>query len=231
MEDVIKLLATPVYGMSQVDRLLGLPGGTAMRWIDGYSRGGRRYDPIVRLAPTGDDIVTWGELSEARFLAEFRNAGVPIIRLRPAVDRLRERFNVLYPLAYARPFIDPLGREVVQRVQVEVGLERQLQLVVVRDNQLVLSLPAADYVEAVHFNDAGVVEWIQPEKELDQVRMHPQRQFGVPAVRSVPTAVIAEMYRAGDGIDLIASLYNLTADQVEQALRYELGGGRPSRAA
>ena len=92
MNEVKDLLARPVYGMAQVDRVLALRSGTARRWIDGYARGGRTYPPVVRLTTTGDDIVTWGEFAETRFLAEFRDAGVPLTRMRPAVERLRERF-------------------------------------------------------------------------------------------------------------------------------------------
>ena len=53
MGDVIGLLDRDVFGMGQVDRLLGLSSGTACRWIDGYSRRGRRYEPLVRMATTG----------------------------------------------------------------------------------------------------------------------------------------------------------------------------------
>ena len=39
MSETINLLERDVYGLSQVDRLLGLKGGTAKRWIEGYTRG------------------------------------------------------------------------------------------------------------------------------------------------------------------------------------------------
>jgi hypothetical protein len=42
---VIDLLSRPVYGLSQVDALLGLRPGTARRWIDGYERAGRSIPP------------------------------------------------------------------------------------------------------------------------------------------------------------------------------------------
>jgi hypothetical protein len=35
MNDVIDLLERPVYGLPQVDRILGLPTGTARRWSRG----------------------------------------------------------------------------------------------------------------------------------------------------------------------------------------------------
>src|SRR5262245_50114045 len=113
----IDLLARPVYGMAQVDRILGLHPGTAQRWIDGYTRAGRQYAPVVRVDSTGEDRVTWGEFSETRLLAEFRGAGARMIRMRPAVEKLREDLDTPYPLAFARPWVDPNGRELVLRAQ------------------------------------------------------------------------------------------------------------------
>ncbi len=102
MVSVVHFLDRPVYGLGQVDRVLGLPGGTARRWIDGYTRAGKRYPPVVREEPTGDEAVTWGEFVETRLLAEYRDAGVPIVRMRPAIDKLREALAAPYPLASAR---------------------------------------------------------------------------------------------------------------------------------
>jgi uncharacterized protein (DUF433 family) len=50
----------------------------------------------------------------------------------------------------------------------------------------------------------------------------PLRQFGIPVVRCVPTEVIAEQFRAGDPAEMIARLYELTQQQAEAALRYEM---------
>jgi uncharacterized protein (DUF433 family) len=212
--------------MAQVDRILQLPSGTARRWIDGYERGGKTYEPVVRITSTGDGLVTWGEFTEARLLSEFRDAGVPMRRMRPAVDRLRETFDQLHPLAHALPWLETQGRELVLRVQDEIGLESRLQLVVVRNDQLVLTTRADRFVRSVEWDDDGAVRRLHPLPELDRVVLDPLRQFGEPVVRSVPTAVIAEQVRAGDRIAMIAELYELTEEEVEQAIRYELLRGR-----
>jgi hypothetical protein len=62
-----------------------LPG--ARRWINGYERSGKHYEPILRIIPRDIPWVTWGEFVEARILAEFRDRDkVPNTRLRAAVD-------------------------------------------------------------------------------------------------------------------------------------------------
>lgn len=222
---LVDLLERPTYGMSQVDRLLALSSGTARRWIDGYVRGGRTYPPVVRVEATGDELVTWGEFVETRLLAEYRNAGVPIIQMRPAIERLRETFNTRYPLALARPFA--AGKELVYQAQEDVNLSPELRLVVIRNGQAILTNPAESFVKSVDFGDGdtGVVR-LRPFQEIGDVVIDPLRQFGEPAVRSVRTEIIAEQVRAGEEIDTICDLYELTRRQVEAALRYELKTGR-----
>jgi uncharacterized protein (DUF433 family) len=221
MREPVNLLDRPVYGTAQVDRLLALAPGTARRWIDGYQRAGRRYPPVVRVEPTGDEVVTWGEFVETRLLSEYREAGVPMVKMRPAVERLRETYRTRYPLAYARPFVH--DRELVMEMQESVHLDRGLHLVVVRNDQLVLTQPAEKFFKSAEFNGAGdAVARLRPIAEISEVLLDPLRQFGEPVVRSVRTEIIAEQVRAGEPIDTIAKIYELPRQSVEAALRYEL---------
>lgn len=217
------LLDRAIYSYADVDRLVGLRAGTASRWLEGYERQGRFYDPVLRPEPTGSDVVTWGEMVEARLLAEFRDLTVPVQRMRPAIVKLRAEFG-RYPLAHARPLLDVEGRELVQVVQQEVGLARDLQLVVVRDGQFVLTDAAQRFSSAVDYVEyaGNVAGLIRPEQRTPDVVMDPLRTFGQPAVRNVRTEALAEDYRAGTSRDDLADLYDLTLEQVDEAIRFEL---------
>ncbi|MGH8907016.1 MAG: DUF433 domain-containing protein [Egibacteraceae bacterium] len=217
------LLDRAVYGMAEVDRLLRLPAGTARRWIDGYERGGRVYPPVIRGEPTGDELVTWGEFVETRLLAAYRDKGVPLVRMRPAIQRLRAELGVEHPLAWAKPYVG--GRDLVARVQDETGLERRFFLVELRTGQLVLGAQAEQFVSSVEFTDPtdGYVERIRPLGRHSSVVIDPLRSFGDPAVRSVPTSVIAEEFRAGDAPESIAAGFELELRDVYDALRFEMG--------
>lgn len=227
MNQVVDLLERPVYGLAQVDRILGLRAGTARRWIDGYRRDGRDYPPVVRDETTGNDIATWGEFVETRLLAEYRDSGVPLIRMRPAVDKLRDELNTPYPLASARTWLDVEGQELVRRVQEEVSLDEHLALVVVRTGQRVLdwTKPADDFRRSVEWsgeNGSAQPRRIQPMRDIKDVVIDPLRGFGEPVVRGVRTEIIGELIRAGDSPDMIAELYELPRQTVDAAVRYEL---------
>lgn len=225
MSRVTRLVDRPVYSMSQVDRILGLHGGTARRWIDGYDRGGKSYPPVIREQRTNDDTATWGEFVETRLLAEFRDAGVPMVRMRPAVQRLREELETQYPLASARTWLQLEGRELVRRVQDSVGLDRGLQLVVVRNNQQLLWSPHAETFRTSLDWSPGAEpepERLHPMADVPDVQVDPLRGYGEPVVRNVPTEVIAELIRAGETPDSVAEMYELDRNLVDAAVRYEL---------
>lgn len=223
----VSLLDRRVYGLSGVDRLLALPPGTARRWIDGYDRGGVHYPPVIRAERTRDEGVTWGEFVETRLLAEFRARGASLHRLRPAVVRLREEFGE-YPLVHARPFLDVDGRELVRRIQREVGLRGHEMLVVVRSGQAMMSAPVQCFVEDLRYvgETDREVSAVVPVQFGGLVTLDPLHQYGRPVVRAVPTDVVAEQFRAGESTEMIAEEFDLTVAQVEQALRFELSLAR-----
>lgn len=218
---VVDLLERPVYSLVQVDRLLALHPGTARRWLEGYERLGKTYPPVVRLQPSGSEIVTWGEFVETRLLSEYRDKGVPMVRMRPAIELLRERFETKYPLATARPYAG--GQELLLQIQEKVGLESALRLVVVRSGQYAFTPPVEHFLSAVEWSEPteGIVLRLHPLTGNPVVVVDPLRQFGEPVVRSVQTEVIAEQFDAGASVEAIAELYELTRHEVEAALRYE----------
>lgn len=227
MDNVIHLLERPTYGVGQVDRILGLHAGTARRWIDGYRRGGKTYPPVIRQESTGDEIATWGEFIETRLLAEYRDAGVPLIRMRPAIEVLREELNTPYPLASARTWLEVDSRDLVRRAQEKVDLDPSLSLVVVRERQQPLwSKPADEFRRSLEWTPENgktrEIRLLRPVADIEHVTIDPLRGFGEPVVRGVRTEVIAELVRAGDSPEMIAEMYELPRSWIDQAVRYEL---------
>jgi uncharacterized protein (DUF433 family) len=226
MGEVIELLDRPTYGLAQIDSLLGLRGGTARRWIDGYTRSGKPYAPVVREHHTGEEIATWGEFVETRLLAEYRNAGVPMIRMRPAVEALRQELKVPYPLASARTWLRPEGRDLVRVIQEKVELDPHLALVVVATGQtLAWSAEADRFRAAIDWTDDtddAEPRLLRPAAGISEVVVDPLRGFGEPVVRGVRTEIIRELVQAGESQDTIAETYELPRESVEAAVRYEL---------
>jgi uncharacterized protein (DUF433 family) len=76
--------------------------------------------------------------------------------------------------------------------------------------------------------DSGVVVRLHPRPGIPEVVVDPERLSGEPTVRGVPTAVLAEMFHAGDSTDQLAEWYELDRSQIEDTLRYEQRASTPA---
>lgn len=220
---VTSMLDREVYVYAEVDRLIGLPSGTAKRWINGYERGGKAYEPILRVAPRDTQWVTWGEFVEARMLAEYRDRRkVPIARQREAIERLRVMFNLRYPLAYLRPFLSAHDRELTMTGD-EVGLPDAEM--VIRTGQALLGdarwLAEAATLSHDDLGEAVIVE-LPVDSEFPDIVVNPTRYSGQPTFvgRRVSPVTIAGMANSGERPEDLAADFGLSLQQVKDAIGY-----------
>ena len=110
---------TLLYGIGEAAGYLAVPPSTLTTWAYGYERrraGARNATapPIVtavRPERPGDPAVPFIGLAEAYALAAFRHAGVPMQRIRPAIDVLGRELGLEHALASRRLYTD--GAEVL----------------------------------------------------------------------------------------------------------------------
>ncbi|MDZ7882211.1 MAG: DUF433 domain-containing protein [Mycobacterium sp.] len=220
---VASMLDREVYVYAEVDRLVGLRGGTARRWINGYERSGTVHEPILRIVPRDTAWVTWGEFVEVRMLAEFRDIkNVPTRRLRAAIDSLRRTYRPDYPLAYLKTFLDVHARDLTISGE-EVGLPDEE--VVVRTGQRLLGDAKwlAD-VAVLEHDDEGepLIAQLPADKDFPEIVINPARLSGQPTFvgSRVSPVTIAGMANGGVPHEDLAADYGLSLSQIQQALDY-----------
>lgn len=215
------ILERAVYGVSEAAGLLGLRPDRARAWLDGYERSGVRYPPVIRVEPTGEDVVTWGEFVELGYLREYRRKGVPLQQLRPVIDELRREFKTPYPLATTRPYI--YGKEMVLEVQERHDLPTPIAIVVRSGQQILLADAAKQFFKKVEFDASspGPIQRIRPAGLASPVVIDPLVRFGRPVVSGVSTERLWELSDAGEPIEEIAAGYELPVEEVRAAVAYE----------
>lgn len=215
------LLERPVYGVVEAAGLLGLRSDRTRAWLDGYTRGGVKYPPVIRPERSGEELVTWGEFVELGYLREYRRKGVPLQRLRPVIEALRREFDTPYPLATARPYI--YERELVLEFQQQSDLPGAIAIVVRTGQGLMLSAEAKRFFTKVEFDDAGAGEALRlsPAGRASPVVIDPLVRFGRPAVSGVATDRLWELFDAGEPLAEIAAGYELDIGDVRAAVAYE----------
>lgn len=217
----MSILERPVYGVSEAAALLGLRTDRARAWLDGYARRGADYAPVIRVEPTGDDTVTWGEFVELGYLREYRRKGVPLQRLRPVIDELRRRFATPYPLATAKPYV--LGKELVLELQERNDIPPAIAIVIRSGQQVLLADDASRFFKKVEFDSPGDgdVRRMHPAGLASPVVIDPLVRFGRPAVLGVATERFWELFDAGESVEQIAGGYEMDEGLVRAAIAYE----------
>ena len=95
---------------------------------------------------------TWAEFVEAALLQSYRREhDVPLKELRDFIERLREEFQVPYPLADRRPYVGS-GRLPLVDLQDRSHLDPEFCLVAVANGQIVLTAPGEEFYERVDWS-------------------------------------------------------------------------------
>ena len=228
----IDRFGTPLYTITEASHYLGVPDSTFRTWAKGYVR--RSADRhVVR----GGPIVTTLEgqssrsasipfvgLAEALVLAAIRKAGVPLQRIRPVLDLLREELGVDHVLASKSLYTD--GAELLYDFAEQSGDSPEAasprQLVVVRHGQHVFNEVIDQYLHRVDFASDGYAQVIQlPGYGVAEVVADPRRGFGQPTFKRGGAKVedALGMFWAGESLADVAAEYGVPESELEDALR------------
>lgn len=235
-----QVLEMPLYGVLEASRYLQIPENTLRSWVAGRSyplRSGetRRSVPIIEL-PTPDECrLSFTNLTEAHVLdAMRRQYGVELPQIRRAVEYLRRQFSTRHPLVRHEMLTD--GKHLF----VEAAGIRDV-INASRGGQLAMRDLVGLHLRRVEWDEHGLVARLYPftrsrrmptESAMPPcvVTMDPRIEFGRPILKgsAVPTAVIADRYKAGESVADLADDYGEDPLNIEEAIRCEL---QPARAA
>ncbi|QGN31695.1 DUF433 domain-containing protein [Microlunatus sp. Gsoil 973] len=217
----VAVLDREMYTEASAARLLRLAQPTLHYWLEGGTRRGKTYQPIIRAEATGSNRVTWAEFIEAGLVRQYRRVHhVPMAELRAVIEYLRDKMGVPYPLAHATPYVS--GRQLLMSAQEHAGLDADFALVAPVSGQYVLLPPAETFFQRVTWGADLALQWRPDERADSPVTIDPDVRFGTPAVGGISTEILYEQSQSGEDESDLAELFNLTVPQVRWALSYEL---------
>lgn len=213
--------------MTEAAHYLRVPVTTLRAWCTGQDyrvRGQtRRYHQVIRLDGSGREGLSFLNLVEAHVLSGLRRVHhVPLPKIRRTLDWVSRQLKLSRPLAEARFATDGVNLYVdhlAQLVDVEKGA------------QVVMREVIGSYLRRVERDGAGVPVKLYPftrkEPSTDTGRavvIDPAVAFGRPVLAGtrVPTAILADRFKAGDALQDLADDYRTTPQAIEEALRCEL---------
>jgi len=217
----------PAYSISEAAHYLGVPTSTLRSWFAGqtYHHDGerRQFHAVIRPADPKSHSLSFSNLVEAYVLTAIRrkhHIGLPTIR--------RSINYLVKKLGSKRPLLE----EQFATHGADLFVERVGQIINLSKNgQIEMADLIRAYLERVERDAKGVPIKLypfmrsQPPREQPRtVVIDPRVSFGRPVVAGtgIPTAVLAEQFKAGDTVPVLAKDYGASEEAVWDAIRCEL---------
>lgn len=231
LDRVDRVRRTPAYPFVEAAHYLNLPVSTLRAWCLGqdYSadRKTKRFVALIRLDGSGHEGLSFLNLVEAHVLSAIRRTHhIPLWKVREALSFVARRLKVERPLSDlsfqtdgVQLFVEELGRIVN----------------VTRHGQLEIQQDFLAHLQRIERDPRAVPIKLFPYTRLEEglsepapVEIDPTIQFGRPVVRgrAIPTAVLADRFKAGESLQSLSEDLELAKELIEDAIRCEL-----SRAA
>ena len=217
----------PAYSIPEAAHYLGLPASTLRSWFVGqrYLHGGKRrqFQAVITPADPDGRSLSFSNLVEAYVLTAIRrkhHIGLPTIRR--GLDYLTKRLGSKRPLLQEQ-FATRGAELFVERLGEIINLSK--------NGQIEMAELIRAYLERVERDAKGVPIKLfpfmrsQPPREQPRtVVIDPRVSFGRPVIAgtAIPTAVLAEQFKAGDSVPVLAKEYGATEEAVWDAIRCEL---------
>jgi uncharacterized protein (DUF433 family) len=178
--------------------------------------------PLILLPDDARAGLSFVNLVEAHVLdAIRRHHQVPLSKIRDAIHYLQKHFSSKHPLAEQR----------FQTDGIDLFIDKFGKLInVTQSGQIALRELLKAHLHRVEHNANGAAVRLYPftrKRDLSEPKViviDPHISYGRPVLvgTGIPTAIVAERYKAGESIDELAEDYGRSRNEIEEAIRCEL---------
>jgi uncharacterized protein (DUF433 family)/DNA-binding transcriptional MerR regulator len=220
----------PLYSISDAARHIHVSRSTFATWARGYSQRPAGRTPVIgepvitSIRNDGGPSIPFIGLAEGFVLAAFREAGVPLQRIRPALAKLQEELGIEHVLASRSLYTD--GAELLYDFAESHGdtpeARSARQLVVARNDQLVFREIVESYLRRIEFAPDAYARVIHlPQYRTADVIIDPERAYGLPIFASgaARVEIVLRRFKAGESLPDLSEEFGVPVDQLVDVLR------------
>lgn len=209
-------VGTGIYTIPDISAILGLPQAKVKRWLLEYwnARFGKSSGSAFSDGSGRDLVTNFYTLIEFFAFYQLREEGVSTQKIIKAHQVLEKILQTNYPFAKSNIFTD--GKQVLFAGVVGEIIKADETL------QLTIKEIFEPFCKKVDFNNNHLAERFFPLGKDHKIIIDPKRQFGQPVVggTNVLTETVFNLFRGGESIEVIVGLYDLTVDQVKDAISF-----------
>lgn len=213
----------PAYGLIEAAHYLRLPEQTIRQWLYGRPLpSGKVSKPLVSPASPNTYQLSFINLLELHVLSAIRREhNVNMKKIRQAVGELEKQFHSQHPLVDQEMLTD--GTDIfVESIGQLINLNRH--------GQYAMREVLSAYLKRIERDEKGLAVRLYPftrrmgEETPRLIAIDPRVAFGRPVIAGtrIPTAEVAERFKAGDSLDDLLREYGASPAQIHEAIRCEL---------
>ena len=210
---------TPAYTVGEAAHYLGVPKSTMRSWFAGQ----RGFRAVIKPAEAKGLGLSFSNLVEAYVLTAIRRKHqIALPSIRRGLDYLVRKLGAKRPLLEQR-FVTNGVDLFVEHLNTIINISR--------DGQVEMADLIRAYLERIDRDAKGVpiklypfMRTQAPREQPRSVVIDPRVSFGRPVIAGtgIPTAVLAEQFKAGDTVPVLAKEYGADEEAVWDAIRCEL---------
>ena len=205
-----------VYSVQDIAAILRLPVRKVRRWLKDYWEG--------MLKDVYKATFTWGDGKNTSInfygLIEFytfyllRQEGLSVTKIIEAYKAISIFKQTSYPFASSKILTDSgsilFEFDEITAIDADAGYKTRITSLL------------KDYCHKIDFDNNSIAERFYPLGRMNKVVIDPQHQFGQPVIEgtNIYPDTIFHLYKAGEKISRIISLYDLNEQQVKDAIYY-----------
>lgn len=212
----------PTYQQAEAARYLDIPRGTLRYWAFGKEK----VRPIIQVPKSDENLLSFFNLVELHVLSSIKDYGPRLQEIRKTLRFVKKELGGDRPLLSQDFLTDGVNLFVERYGQlIQANSEKQMLLLDVLKSSLrrikrdKSKIPIKIYPFTQH--QEGVRTRIKNAPKL--ISISPGLNSGRPVIdgTGISTSMVNECFEAGDSFELLAEDYELSYEQVQEAIRYE----------
>jgi uncharacterized protein (DUF433 family) len=205
-------LFIPNYQLREAARYAQIGADTVADW----HKVGRRKTLSAR---EGKAALSYLQLIEVAVVAAFRRAGLSLNNIRETREYVAKQFECEFPFAQYKFKAD--GKRLVMDFQ-QIAGEKGEGKVLRPDQggQLAWEIILGRLSEFDYETKGIAVKW-RVAGQKSPIIIDPRIAYGAPAIKGTPTWVLSGRWEAGEAVSDIAEDFDLTPEEVREALEFE----------
>lgn len=209
-------LGNGIYTVPDLSLILRLPLHKVRRWLAEFydERLGEAYKGKYSWGTGKDKATNFLTLIEFYVFYMLREQGMSVGRILKAHNYMRKELNTNYPFASYKLLVN--------EKEILYGIDEDTWVRADKTNQIVIHKIIKDFFQKLDFSDNDLAQRYWPLGKDHSVVVDPHHQFGQPVIHgtNINAATIYSMYESGEPKPAIGILYDLTEEQIDDAIAF-----------